>query len=166
MSRRSKNRKNENKKQKKPPDWELGLKILGAIVAVVSLFIGGLKLLDDRGKPQQERRIQGYQKLMAAAALFSEATTMDEADRARKEFRTIYKGQFNEVKDEIVGHAADRFSLALSAWEKVHQIPEDKFTKPRNFFYEDLNEGRLIRFGELSQKISEACRISLEKHKS
>ena len=145
-------------------DWNLGVKLIAALVGAATLAFG---IYQYQTKPKREneqelnsRKKDLYFKAMDSAAAFARATTQAEADEARKQFWQLYYGQLSAVENQEVKTAMQTFGGGVKSWEEFND-PTD-FTPPSEFeYYPDGRDKPGVKLGELSYRLTQACKADL-----
>lgn len=147
-----------------PFNWDLTLKILATVISIATLGFGVYQFVV---KPRLEADVESrrskrelYNRAMASAAAFANASTQDEADAARKEFWKLYLGELSAVESPEVKEAMQTFGGGIKAWEGFND-PAD-FTKPADYEYLPPGQKEAISFGQMSYRLSQVCRSDLE----
>lgn len=146
-------------------NWDLTLKIVGAIVGIATLGFGMYQFVV---KPKRDREVviynnkqELYNKAMESTSAFASASTQAEADQARKQFWELYYGKLSAFENQDVKQAMQTFGGALKQWEEFND-PSD-FTKPAEFDYVPEGETKSVSFRDLSYRLTQACSRDLNK---
>lgn len=142
-------------------NWDLMLKVVGALVAIAGVAFGVYQYTQKKTETNDARKYEQYTKATQVAASFAKASTKQEALDLSKQFWTIYNGDLSIVEDENVKQAMQNFGGAVRQWEKYNSGGSD-FSPPSIFELED-KQGNAQTFDQLAYELSQACRQSLEK---
>ena len=142
-------------------NWDMLLKVVGALVAVAGVVFGAYQYSQRKEETREARKYQHYIKATGVAAGFAQASTKQEAEEKRKQFWEIYYGELSVVEDDNVKQAMMNFGGAIKEWEKYNTGDSD-FSPPSIFELDD-KDGKPQTFDQLAYELSQACRESLEK---
>jgi hypothetical protein len=153
-------------------NWDLMLKVVGALVAIAGVVFGvyqykqkqeetNNQLLQKEKETREARKYEQYTKAAAIAAGFAQASTKQAAEEKRRQFWEIYNGELSIVEDENVKRAMMNFGGAIKEWEKYNSGDSD-FSAPAIFELEE-KDGKPQTFDQLAYELSQACRLSLKQ---
>ncbi len=145
-------------------NWELILKIAGALVAVGGLAFGIYQYSGQSRKDKdimlQKQRFELYFKITEVTSKFAQSSDPKESEQLRKQFWEISYGQLGIVEDETVIKAMKKFGKAVQGWERINEPPSD-FNSPSDFVFYPPGEGSGYTFEQLSYELSQAVKASL-----
>jgi hypothetical protein len=163
-------KKKPKSSEQKPPaatgtslNWDMGIKILAVLLSAATLGFGiyqyVLKPRVDASAVERQRKRELYDQAMASAAAFANATTQDEANKARKDFWDLYYGKLSAVESKEVKKAMQDFGGAVKSWEGFND-PSD-FTEPADYQYTPEG-GKTTTIRDMSYNLANVCRADLE----
>ena len=81
-------------------NWDLMLKVVGALVAIAGVAFGVYQYTQKKTETNDARKYEQYTKATQVAASFAKASTKQEALDLSKQFWTIYNGDLSIVEQD------------------------------------------------------------------